>query len=67
VFAGNGLRRGVSTVSFQVLTATSMKMTVFCDVAPRSVVKIDGRFRDTYCLHHQGDRPVYFLRIVKRI
>jgi hypothetical protein len=30
---------------FQVLTATSMKMAVFLDVAPCSLVDIDRRFR----------------------
>jgi hypothetical protein len=30
---------------FQVLTATSMKMTVFWDVAQCSLVQIDRRFR----------------------
>jgi hypothetical protein len=32
-----------------------LKMTVFWDVAPCSVVEIDRRFRGAYCLHHQGD------------
>jgi hypothetical protein len=41
--------------SFQVLTAVSMKMTVFWDAAPCSLVEIDRRFRGTYCLHHRGD------------
>jgi hypothetical protein len=31
---------------FQVLTATSMKMTVFWDAATRSLVETDRRFRD---------------------
>jgi hypothetical protein len=43
------------TVIFQILTAASMKMTVFWNVAPCSLVEIDRRFRDSYCLHHQGD------------
>jgi hypothetical protein len=30
-----------------------MKMTVFWDVAPRSLVEIDERFRGDCCLHHQ--------------
>jgi hypothetical protein len=42
-------------VRFQVLTAASMKMTVFWDVAPCSLVDVYRRFRGTYCLHHQGD------------
>jgi hypothetical protein len=39
---------------FQVLTAVSMNMTVFWDVAPCSLVEIDRRFRGAYCLYHQG-------------
>jgi hypothetical protein len=31
-------------VGFQVLTAASMNMTVFCDVAPCSLVEIDRLF-----------------------
>jgi hypothetical protein len=32
-----------------------IKMIVFWDVAPCSLVEIDPRFRGAYCLHHQGD------------
>jgi hypothetical protein len=32
-----------------------MKMAVFWDVAPCSLLDIDRRFRGAYCLHHQGD------------
>jgi hypothetical protein len=42
-------------VRFQVLTAANMKMTVFWDVAPCSLVEVYRRFRGTYCLNHQGD------------
>jgi hypothetical protein len=42
-------------VRFQVLTAASMKMTVFWDVAQCSVVEIDRRFRGAYCLHCPDD------------
>jgi hypothetical protein len=31
-----------------------MKMAVFWDVAPCSLVDIDRRFRCAYCLHHQA-------------
>jgi hypothetical protein len=31
-----------------------MKMAVFWDFAPCSMVEIDQRFRGAYCLHHQG-------------
>jgi hypothetical protein len=37
------------------LTAASMKMTVFWDVASYSLAKIDRHCRGAYCLHHQGD------------
>jgi hypothetical protein len=50
--------RNVSRVNlkirFEVLTATSMKMTVFWDVAPCSRIDIDWRFGWAYCLHHHG-------------
>jgi hypothetical protein len=42
-------------VRFQVLTATSMKMTVFWDVALRSLVQTDGRFRGAYSPTHRSD------------
>jgi hypothetical protein len=42
-------------VRFQVLTAASMKFRVFWDVAPCSLVGVDQRFTDAYCLHHEGD------------
>jgi hypothetical protein len=32
-----------------------MKMTVFWDIAPCSLVETGRHFRDVYCLHHQGD------------
>jgi hypothetical protein len=35
---------------FQVLKAASMKMTVFWDIAPCSLVEIDRRFGDAYYL-----------------
>jgi hypothetical protein len=38
-------------VRFQVLTAASMKIA-FWDIASCSLVEVDRRFRDAYCLHH---------------
>jgi peptidoglycan/LPS O-acetylase OafA/YrhL len=35
-------------------SARTLKMAVFWKVALRSLVKIDRRFGDAYCLHHQG-------------
>jgi hypothetical protein len=40
---------------FKVLTAASMKMTAFWDIAPCSLIEVDRRFRGAYCVHHQGD------------
>jgi hypothetical protein len=37
-------------VIFQVLTAANMKMAVFWDVAPSSLVEICRRFRASYSL-----------------
>jgi hypothetical protein len=42
-------------VRLQVLTEANMKMAVFWDVAPCSLVEIDWHFRGAYCLHNQGD------------
>jgi hypothetical protein len=36
-----------------------MKMTVFWDAAPCSLVEIFRRFRGTYCLKHQGGIIMY--------
>jgi hypothetical protein len=35
-----------------------LKISVFWDVAPCSLIEIDRLFRGAYCFHHQGDRPV---------
>jgi hypothetical protein len=43
-----------SLVRFRVLTAASMKMTVFCDVALCRLAEVHRRFRGACCLHHQG-------------
>jgi hypothetical protein len=40
---------------FQILTAASMKVAAFWDVAPCSLVEADRHFRDSYFLYH---RPV---------
>jgi hypothetical protein len=40
--------------TFQACVA-HMKMTVFLDVVPCSVIEIDLRFRGAYYFHHQGD------------
>jgi hypothetical protein len=38
--------------SVQVLMVASMKITVFCDRAPCSLIEVDGRFRGAYCFQH---------------
>jgi hypothetical protein len=35
-----------------ILKKYGMRMTVFWDVVPRSMIDIDRRFRIAYCLHH---------------
>jgi hypothetical protein len=40
---------------FEVLTAASKKMAVFCVVAPCRLVNVYQRLRGTCCLHLQGD------------
>jgi hypothetical protein len=42
-------------VGFEVLTAAVMKSTIFWDIMPCSVLKINQRFGGTYRLHiHAG-------------
>jgi hypothetical protein len=43
------------SVRLQALTAASMKMTVFWDVAPCTLIEIDRHFGDAYWFHHQGE------------
>jgi hypothetical protein len=40
-----------------------MKMRPFWDVAPCSLIEIDRRFRDAYCLHHQGNNDASLKRL----
>jgi hypothetical protein len=47
------------SVRFQVLTAASVRMTAFWDIAPCSITEADC-FRSMYCLHHQGKTLVNF-------
>jgi hypothetical protein len=62
------LRRTVYQTQEQirVLTATSMKMTVFWVVAPCSLVEVYRRFRGPCCLHHQGatsQKTIIFIEV----
>jgi hypothetical protein len=47
--------------SITIYVATNTNMTVFWDVALCSLVEINRRFRDAYCLHHQGDEASFLL------
>jgi hypothetical protein len=46
---------------FQVLTAASMMMTAFWDIAPCNLFEVYWHFKRAYCLHQQGDYrgPMY--------
>jgi hypothetical protein len=53
-----------------VANSKQMKMTLFWDVAKCSLVEIDRRFRDAYCLLYQGatsQRTVIFILAAVRI
>jgi hypothetical protein len=41
-------------VRFYILTAASVKMTVFRVDGPCNHVELNRRYRGTYCFHHQG-------------
>jgi hypothetical protein len=41
------------------------KTRAFCDIAPCSIVGVDRRFRDVYCLHHQGDEIALMMEAVR--
>jgi hypothetical protein len=55
IFCTYGYVNMVLCVGFQVVTAASMKISVFWVVALCSQVEIYQSFRGTCCLHHQGD------------
>jgi hypothetical protein len=42
-------------VRFHVLTAISMKMAVFLDVAQCRIIEVYRRFRGTFCLYFHPD------------
>jgi hypothetical protein len=44
----------VNLLRFQYLTATSMKIISFWDVASCSLVEIGRGFRGAYCLRHRS-------------
>jgi hypothetical protein len=50
-------------VRFQVLMVTNVKMAVFWDVSPCSLVDIDCHFRGAYCLYHQRDEYVICVKV----
>jgi hypothetical protein len=57
-----------STTHAKSKAAASMKMHVFWNVAPCSLVETDRRFRCVYCLHHQrtSDTTVNFYQATWR-
>jgi hypothetical protein len=44
----------VINITFQALTAASIKIIAFWDTAPSSL-GVDRRFEGAYCLHHHPD------------
>jgi hypothetical protein len=48
------LNTGVHFMRFQVVTAASLKMTDFWDIALCSLIGVDRRFRGAYLLRHQA-------------
>jgi hypothetical protein len=49
-----GKKPGKQNMRFEVLTAVTMKFTVFWDVTPYNLVKIYRRFEGTSSFHLQG-------------
>jgi hypothetical protein len=43
-------------VRFKVLTAANMQIRAVWVIAPCSLVGIHRRFRDAFCLNHQGNK-----------
>jgi hypothetical protein len=41
-------------------------MTLFCDVASSSLVEIVRRFRDIYCLQHQGEKISLLVALIMK-
>jgi hypothetical protein len=44
----------MNIVRIQVFMVPSMKMTPFWEIVPGSLVEVDQRFTDAYCLNHWG-------------
>jgi hypothetical protein len=42
-------------MGFKVLKAANMKIADSWDIEPCRLIEAGRRFRDTYCLHQQGD------------
>jgi hypothetical protein len=49
-----GKQQSTNYVIFQVLTAATIAVTVFWNIAPCSLVEVDRHFRSAYFHHHQG-------------
>jgi hypothetical protein len=49
-----------------MMIAASIKMAVFWDVAPCSLVEIDRRFRSSCYIHHQGQHSMFIFIVSVR-
>jgi macrodomain Ter protein organizer (MatP/YcbG family) len=52
---------------FQALAAASVKVTVFLDIAPCSLVEVGRRLRDAHCLRHRVDRMRQYSSLKRRV
>jgi hypothetical protein len=60
-------RTRLNNERLRVLTASSMKMTASCEIAPCSLVEVDRRFRGAFSLHHKDDETLeYFNETTRR-
>jgi hypothetical protein len=41
-------------VTLQVVTSSNVPMAAFWDILPCSVIEVERRFRDAYCVQHEG-------------
>jgi hypothetical protein len=48
--------RKIKLVGFEAFIAVVMKSSTFRDITPCSLLKVNGHFGGTFCLHRQGRR-----------
>jgi hypothetical protein len=46
-----------------MINTENLKMAIFWDVSPCSLVEVHRRFRGACCFHHQGDELVGLLDV----